>query len=300
MKSIFASAALLLLMSCASAGGPGVQKQRLLLTLWTTTPEDSFSGPDLDVYDRGLVVFSQKADEVAAIADAETNGAFHKLVRDPAWRKLLSDLETKDYGDGFGQAGLHIQYETGATFVPFEKIPEELRIHLRQIDDLFARVFDTAYPVRLAEPREMASSAGPAASKQRLFLSLYFSASGAGMFGPHLRVYDGGLLILSQDNDELVAAADAETLAAFQKIVRDPQWQHLISKLASTHDVETMPEGDFSLAIRSESGDAPLWARFPVDDMPEELRPYLKRVDDVFQQTFGSKYPFYLSSVRTQ
>jgi hypothetical protein len=300
MKPLVASAVLLLLMSCASAGGPGVQKQRPLLTLWTTTAEDSFSGPNLQIYDRGLLMFSHKAAELAAAADAGTNAAFHKLVRDSAWRKLLSNLEKKNYGDGFGQAGLHMQYETGAAFVPLEKIPEELRIYLRQIDALFTRVFAASYPVRLAETHEMVGSAGPVAPKQRLFLSLYFSSSGAGMFGPHLRVYDGGLLILSRENDELVATADAETLAEFQDIVRDPQWQHLISKLAATHNVETMPEGDFSLAIRSESGGALLWTRFPVDDLPEELRPYLKRVDDVFQRTFDSKYPFYLSSMRTQ
>src|SRR5262245_35905351 len=108
MRTLLAGAVLLSMMGCASAGGPGVQKQRSLLTIWPTTAADSFSGPHLDVYDRGLLVFSQRGDEMAAI-DGETAAAFRRLVRERGWKKLFAALERQHYGDGIGQAGIFLQ-----------------------------------------------------------------------------------------------------------------------------------------------------------------------------------------------
>jgi hypothetical protein len=303
-KTILAGLALLFALGCASSGtgNPAVQKQQVFLSASLSTMEQGSFGPDFHLYDGGLLVFAHRRNELATTVDAATVDAMQKLIRESAWTKILSAMQAKNYDSYRDRPGVYLQSETRRTFVgafvPADKLPEELRPYLRQIDEVLLRAFGPGYPVRFAELRleVIELSADPVVPEQRLFLSLYASADQP---GTHLRVYDGGLLTLSDERAELVARVDAETLAELQGIARDPLWQRLLAELATTHDVETMPEGDFSYAIRSESGGRFWWTRFPVEDLPDEMRSYLKKIDDIFQRTFGSKYPFYLSSVRT-
>jgi hypothetical protein len=93
-----------------------------------------------------------------------------------------------------------------------------------------------------------------------------------GPWGPDLHVYDGGLVTSSDRAGDLAATVDARTVETMRKLVQEPGWNKLLAEL--------------------------LFTLFPFEDMPEAMRPYLKKVDDVFLRAFGSKYPFLLSSVQ--
>jgi hypothetical protein len=116
--------------------------------------------------------------------------------------------------------------------------------------------------------------------------------------GTDFSVYADGRLRIDHEGRHRTRKADPPTLALIQEIVHDADWRRQLLDLRATHDPATMPEGDFSFVLQSQTEEGRLWTRFPAEDLPEDLRPMLRKIDDLFLQAFGKQFPFYVSSIR--
>ena len=302
-RPLWITVSLLFVAACSTTGGSGFRKQGPLLSLWVATEETSF-GPRLAVHDQGLVTFEHGSGEIAAVVTKEDIAGLRRSLGQSAWRRPLAELQARDLSSVSDRPGILIQDLSGRreieAFVPTRVLPDSLQPQLRTIDRLFDRIFGALYDLRLARSEGPALFEVPSARRplepQRLFLSLYVSGFADWALVSHLRAYESGLLVLSRQGSELVTTVAPPALAALRRIADDPEWQRQLTHLAATHDVTTMPEGDISIAIKSGLGDAVLWTRFPVEDMPQALRADLETIDEIFLAAFGARYPYFLSS----
>ncbi len=132
------------------------------------------------------------------------------------------------------------------------------------------------------------------ASREEPFLSVRFFAENDKDLGA--LVYASGRMMYEEGSYRWARKADAALLGEMNALARDPGFRRILLRIRAVQDPELLE--DLSFVFRIETEDGVLFTRCPFDQIPEDLRPHLKQIDDAFTKVYGKKYGYLLASIR--
>jgi hypothetical protein len=124
---------------------------------------------------------------------------------------------------------------------------------------------------------------------QQCLLHLGHSSGGPAPYLEGADVFDGGVVTLSEGSRtwfSVISPADVEEIG---NIATDPHFTKLLTTLRERHFEKEYSDYE-EIFLYVTDGDQSLGCELPTPEIPEELQPYLVRIDRILGRAFGRRY----------